>query len=191
LLVSRCCVGQDMPVGRWIGLVVSCGGALLIAGCGGSDDSSATSASETQPTGLTAIQSTLGLVAVGLGVDVLRSRTDRLLDKTNVCVRLGQSGDSNGQALCLRSAQNRWDRSFLVAGEGVTHALDRASGSCKVQLGTVLKRIESVHNPTINAADAVAAGSGTSELAPLLGHLDRALNRIDGAFARAQTLCRA
>ena len=175
---------------RWIGLVMSCGGALLIAGCvGGSDDSSVGSASETQPTGLTAIQSRLGLAAVGLGVEVLRSRTGLFLDKTNVCVRIGQSGDSNGQALCLRSAQNRWDRSFLVAGEGVTDALDRASGSCKVQLGTVLERIESVHNPTINAAQAVATGSDASRLSPLLGHLDRALNRVDVALVRAQTVC--
>ncbi len=145
-LVSRCCVVQDVPVGRWIGLVMSCGGALLIAGCvGGSDDSSVTSASETQPTGLTAIQSRLGLVAVvsprgnrdrravGLGVEVLRSRTDRFLDKTNVCVRMGGRGTRWAGSLFPLCSEPAWECG--LRGSPIAEACDKLGHSPQVHLG--------------------------------------------------------
>ena len=181
-------------MGRLTGLVAVIGSAALLAGCGGGNSGSSSGpAAAPQPSPPVEPKSTLKtrfkLTAIGLAIDEMRTGTNTFLDKTNQCVSLGQSGDTNGQLLCLRSAENAWKRSFLVAGNSVADALKRARGACGVQLGTVLKRIMAVLGPTVGALRAIAEGSETSQLSPLLDKLDRAQNRVDSAFARAQTLC--
>lgn len=182
-----------MSVRCGLALVAVLVAGVVLAGCGGSggQTSSPTTTSQPSPPAKTkpTLLSNFNLTVVGLAIDDLRSATNRILDKTPSCVQLGQSGDSTGQLLCFRDAQNPWKKSVLVAGNSVAAAYKRAHGTCKVQLGTVLKSIEATINPAVRAVRAIAQQSDTTVVSPLLDSLDRALNRIDAAFARAQSAC--